>query len=43
MMERKISTCDLLNMNQEIPNTKLIKGTKITKLKTLNQFHVNKT
>ena len=30
MMERKISNCELLSMNQEIPNTKLIKGTKIT-------------
>jgi len=38
MMERKISNCELLNMNQEIPNMKLIKGTRITELKTLNQF-----
>jgi len=38
MIERKISNCELLNMNQEIPNMKLIKGTRITELKTLNQF-----
>jgi len=40
MMERKISNYELLNINQEIPNTKLIKGTKITDLKILNQFYV---
>jgi hypothetical protein len=40
MMERKLSNCELLNVNQEIPNTILIKGTKITELKTLNQFYV---
>lgn len=42
MMKRKISNCELLkiNINQEIPTTKLIKGTKITELKTLNQFYV---
>jgi hypothetical protein len=39
-MERKISNYELLNINQEIPNTKLIKGTKITDLKILNQFYV---
>ena len=40
MVERKISNCELLNIIQEIPNTKLIKGTNITELKTLNQFYV---
>jgi len=40
MMERKISNCELLNTYQEIPNTKLNKGTKITELKPLNQFYV---